>query len=174
MHVHHALSASVQKQRMRAKVMSSLQLTPAQRTEHAALWHTWHKRRAALDRRLARVLGNLSSVLPEAEDVQLGLLAASVHLPEHMHGHGSPAATAPLQPQQPKRTAWAAGDGDCPAECTCGHVQAAEQGSIDAGSLHEMYPPVESLYAQSAAPASVPLQAPAIPIAHTCLSLIHI
>lgn len=72
----------LQSERLAIKVIKSLRMSDKQTTDLAQMWHTWRRRRATLDSKLAAVASVLDNLLPDQVDVELGLLSAILNLPE--------------------------------------------------------------------------------------------
>jgi hypothetical protein len=73
----------VKSERLKMKVYRSFCLSDEQMADLAEHWHAWRRHRVALDRNRVNAAARLDALLPSPEDLQLGLLSASMHLPEH-------------------------------------------------------------------------------------------
>lgn len=167
----------MQKQRKQISVMRALQITDAQRVEHAALWRTWCKRQAAIVRNLSRVLDDINSVLPQVEDVQLGLLCASAHLLEHeCGGRGSAGTTGPaglldtVATGAAAESQYAVAHADRVTVHTCGHTDDVADDHVAADdSACDTYPPVEHMMSREFA---APPRGPVVLSDHACATCI--
>lgn len=77
---------------MKVKMIRSFHLSDDQTQKLAQGWRAWCRRRKALDKKLAIVGARIQQLLPDAEDLQLGLLSASMHVPQDAD---TPVETAP-------------------------------------------------------------------------------